>query len=342
VRTVYHEAAGIALTNPFPVMTYAEVMARYGSDKPDLRVSLELTDFTELMKTVDFKVFRAAAELADGRVAALRLPGGGSLTRKEIDDYTSFVAIYGAKGLAYIKVNDAAQANDSGLQSPIVKFMTEPVLKEILTRTQAESGDLIFFGAGRANVVNDALGALRAKLGHERGFASKEWKPLWVVDFPMFEYDENAKRWLARHHPFTAPKDGHEDLFSADPGAAIAKAYDFVLNGWEIGGGSVRIHREEVQSKVFRALGISAEDAQAKFGFLLDALKYGAPPHGGIAFGLDRMVAMMAGADSIRDVIAFPKTQRGQDLLTLAPSAVDDKQLRELHIRVRTSETPKA
>ncbi len=339
VRTVYQEAAGIALANPFPVMTYAEVMARFGSDKPDLRVSLELTDFTELMKTVDFKVFRAAAELADGRVAALRLPGGGTLTRKEIDDYTSFVAIYGAKGLAYIKVNDVAQINDTGLQSPIVKFMTEPVLKEILTRANAESGDLIFFGAGRANVVNDALGALRAKLGHERGFASKEWKPLWVVDFPMFEYDENAKRWLARHHPFTAPKDGHEDLFSADPGAAIAKAYDFVLNGWEIGGGSVRIHREEVQSKVFRALDISAEDAQAKFGFLLDALKYGAPPHGGIAFGLDRMVAMMAGADSIRDVIAFPKTQRAQDLLTLAPSAVDDKQLRELHIRLRKTES---
>jgi aspartyl-tRNA synthetase len=341
IRTVFKEAAGIELANPFPVMPYAEVMERYGSDKPDLRVSLELTDFTALMKTVDFKVFRAAADLPDGRVAALRLPGGGTLTRKEIDDYTAFVAIYGAKGLAYIKVNDVNLANESGLQSPIVKFMSEPVLKEILARTHAATGDLIFFGAGKANVVNDALGALRAKLGHERGFASKEWRPLWVVDFPMFEYDEGAKRWLARHHPFTAPKDGHEDLFSSDPGAATAKAYDVVLNGWEIGGGSVRIHREEVQSKVFRALDISAEDAQAKFGFLLDALKYGAPPHGGIAFGLDRVVAMMAGAESIRDVIAFPKTQRGQDLLTLAPSAVDEKQLRELHIRLRSVEPAK-
>jgi aspartyl-tRNA synthetase len=342
IRTVFLEAANIELANPFPVMTYAEAMDRYGSDKPDLRVSLELTDFTALMKTVDFKVFRAAAELADGRVAALRLPGGGTLTRKEIDDYTTFVAIYGAKGLAYIKVNDAAQANENGLQSPIVKFMTEPVLKEILARTGAANGDVIFFGAGKAKVVNDALGALRAKLGHERGFASKEWKPLWVVDFPMFEYDEGGQRWLARHHPFTAPKDGHEDLFSSDPAAAIAKAYDVVLNGWELGGGSVRIHREEVQSKVFRALNISAEDAQAKFGFLLDALKYGAPPHGGIAFGFDRVVAMMAGADFIRDVIAFPKTQRGQDLLVHAPSPVDDKQLRELHIWLRTSETPKS
>jgi aspartyl-tRNA synthetase len=341
VRTVFREAAGIELADPFPVLTYAEAMAKYGVDKPDLRVTLELTDFTDLMKTVDFKVFRAAAELPDGRVAALRLPGGGSLTRKEIDEYTAFVAVYGAKGLAYIKVNDVAQVNETGLQSPIVKFMKEPALKEILDRTGAANGDLIFFGAGRAKVVNDALGALRAKLGHERGFATNEWKPLWVVDFPMFEYDENAKRWLARHHPFTAPKDGHEDLFTSDPGAAIAKAYDFVLNGWEIGGGSVRIHREEVQSKVFRALDISVEDAQAKFGFLLDALKYGAPPHGGIAFGLDRMVALMAGADYIRDVIAFPKTQRGQDLLTLAPSPVDEKQLRELHIRVRATDTPK-
>jgi aspartyl-tRNA synthetase len=342
IRTVYHEAAGIELPNPFPVMTYAEVMSRFGSDKPDLRVSLELTDFTELMKTVDFKVFRAVADRADGRVAALRLPGGGTLTRKEIDDYTAFVGIYGAKGLAYIKVNDAAQLNENGLQSPIVKFMNEAALREILQRTGAVNGDLIFFCADSVQVVCDSLGALRAKVGHERGFAIKEWKPLWVVDFPMFEYDAEAKRWNARHHPFTAPKDGHENLLEGSPGEALAKAYDVVLNGWELGGGSVRIHREEVQSKVFRALGIDAESAQAKFGFLLDALQYGAPPHGGIAFGLDRMVAMMAGAESIRDVIAFPKTQRAQDLLTQAPSPVDEKQLRELHIRLRSTDGAKS
>jgi aspartyl-tRNA synthetase len=342
IRTVYREAAGIELPNPFPVMTYAEVMSRFGSDKPDLRVSLELTDLTELMKTVDFKVFRAVADRADGRVAALRLPGGGTLTRKEIDDYTAFVGIYGAKGLAYIKVNDAAQPNENGLQSPIVKFMNGDALREILQRTGAANGDLIFFCADNVQVVCDALGALRAKVGHQRGFAVKEWKPLWVVDFPMFEYDAEAKRWNARHHPFTAPKDGHENLFESRPGEALAKAYDVVLNGWELGGGSVRIHREEVQSKVFRALGIDAESAQAKFGFLLDALQYGAPPHGGIAFGLDRMVAMMAGAESIRDVIAFPKTQRAQDLLTQAPSPVDEKQLRELHIRLRSTDGAKA
>ena len=338
LRAVFREALGVELANPFPVMSYADAVARYGVDKPDLRVPLEFTELTDLMKTVDFKVFRGAAELADGRVVALRIPGGGSLTRKEIDDFTPFVAIYGAKGLAYIKVNDVTQVSETGLQSPIVKFLSEAVLREILKRTGAANGDVIFFGAGRAKVVNDSLGALRAKIGHERGFAVKEWKPLWVVDFPMFEYEEEAKRWVARHHPFTAPKDGHEDLLSAQPGEAVAKAYDMVLNGWELGGGSVRIHRAEVQSKVFRALGISAEDAQAKFGFLLDALQYGAPPHGGIAFGLDRMVAMMAGAESIRDVIAFPKTQRAQDLLTHAPSPVDEKQLRDLHIRLRQSD----
>jgi aspartyl-tRNA synthetase len=342
IRTVYREAAGIELPDPFPVLTYADVMSRFGSDKPDLRVSLELTDFTALMKTVDFKVFRVVAERADGRVAALRLPGGGSLTRKEIDDYTAFVGIYGAKGLAYIKVNDATQLNENGLQSPIVKFMNEGALREVLQRTGAANGDLIFFCADSVQVVCDSLGALRAKVGHERGFAVREWKPLWVVDFPMFEYDTEAKRWNARHHPFTAPKDGHENLFEGSPGEALAKAYDLVLNGWELGGGSVRIHREEVQSKVFRALGIDAESAQAKFGFLLDALQYGAPPHGGIAFGLDRMVAMMAGAESIRDVIAFPKTQRAQDLLTLAPSPVDEKQLRDLHIRLRTTDGAKS
>src|SRR5690606_367992 len=326
----------VDLPNPFPIMTYADAMRDYGSDKPDLRVPLKFTDLTDVMKSVDFKVFRAAADLADGRVAALRIPNGGTLTRKEIDDYTAFVAIYGAKGLAYIKVNDASKPSEEGLQSPIVKFLPPEALKTILERTGAQNGDLIFFGADRAKIVNDALGALRVKLGHEKGYAEEGWRPLWVVDFPMFEYDEDEKRWAAMHHPFTSPKDGHEDYLESDPSKAQAKAYDMVLNGWEIGGGSVRIHREEVQSKVFRALGIGEEEARAKFGFLLDALQYGAPPHGGIAFGLDRIVTMMAGAESIRDVIAFPKTQRAQCLLTQAPSPVDEKQLRELHIRLRT------
>jgi aspartyl-tRNA synthetase len=290
------------------------------------------------MRTVDFKVFRAAAELPNGRVAALRVPAGASLTRKEIDDYTAFVAIYGAKGLAYIKVNDAGKPGEEGLQSPIVKFLPPEVLRTILERTGAATGDLIFFGADRAKVVDDALGALRARVGHDRGLAEPGWKPLWVVDFPMFEYDEDAKTWAARHHPFTAPKDGHAAFLGSDPGRAIAKAYDVVLNGWEIGGGSVRIHQPEVQQKVFAALGISPDDQQAKFGFLLDALQYGAPPHGGIAFGVDRITALMAGVDQIRDVIAFPKTQRGQDLLVDAPSPVTEKQLRELHIRVRPSD----
>ncbi len=319
----------------FPRITYAEAMARYGSDKPDLRVKLELTDLTELMKMVDFKVFKQAAALKDGRVAAMRVPGGAALSRKEIDDYTTFVAIYGAKGLAYIKVNDVTKLSDEGLQSPIVKFMTPEVLGGILQRTGAVNGDLIFFGADRAKVVNDALGALRVKVGHEKGHAEAGWRPVWVVDFPAFEYDEEAKRWNAAHHPFTSPKDEHIGLLSTDPGKVQAKAYDVALNGWEIGGGSVRIHRAEVQAKIFEVLGISPEDARAKFGFLLDALQYGAPPHGGIAFGLDRLVTLMAGADSIREVIAFPKTQRGQDLMVNAPSAVTETQLRELHIRLR-------
>ena len=319
----------------FPRITYAEAMARYGSDKPDLRVKLELTDLTELMKTVDFKVFKQAAALKDGRVAAMRVPGGAALSRKEIDDYTTFVAIYGAKGLAYIKVNDVTKRSDEGLQSPIVKFMTPEVLGEILQRTGAVNGDLIFFGADRAKVVNDALGALRVKVGHEKGHAEAGWRPVWVVDFPAFDYDEEAKRWNAAHHPFTSPKDEHIELLSTDPGKVQAKAYDVALNGWEIGGGSVRIHRAEVQAKIFEVLGIAPEDARAKFGFLLDALQYGAPPHGGIAFGLDRLVTLMAGADSIREVIAFPKTQRGQDLMVNAPSAVTETQLRELHIRLR-------
>jgi aspartyl-tRNA synthetase len=342
VRSMFKETLGVDLLHPFPVMTYADAMRDYGSDKPDLRIPLKLTELTDLMKTVDFKVFRSAADLAGGRVAALSVPGGGSLSRKEIDDYTTFAAVYGAKGLAYIKVNDAAQPNEQGLQSPIVKFLGGDALVEILRRTGAASGDLIFFGADREKVVCDALGALRAKVGHERGFATTGWRPLWVVDFPMFEFNDESKTWGARHHPFTAPKDGHEELFQTDPGGAIAKAYDVVLNGWEIGGGSVRIHRPDVQAKVFSSLGISVEDQRKKFGFLLDALQYGAPPHGGIAFGVDRMTALMAGVDQIRDVIAFPKTQRGQDLLIDAPSPVTEQQLRELHIRIRASDAAKS
>ena len=341
VRTIFRDTLGVELPDPFPIMTFAEAMRDYGSDKPDLRVPLKLTEFTDPMKRVEFKVFRAAAELPDGRVAALCLPGGGALSRKEIDDYTAFVAVYGARGLAYIKVNDVAQPGEQGLQSPIVKFLSADVLQEIIARTGAQNGDLIFFCADREKVVNDSLGALRSRVGHDRGLAQPGWRPLWVVDFPMFEYNDETRSWAARHHPFTAPKDGHEDLFASDPAHAIAKAYDVVLNGWELGGGSVRIHQQEVQAKVFRALNISAEDQQRKFGFLLNALQYGAPPHGGIAFGLDRMVAMMAGVDQIRDVIAFPKTQRGQDLLVGAPSPVTEQQLRELHIRVRPSDQVK-
>jgi len=333
VRSVFRTVLETDLADPFPRLTYADAIRRYGSDKPDLRVTLELTELTDLMKHVEFKVFRAAADVAGGRVAALRVPGA-DLSRKEIDDFTKFVAIYGAKGLAYIKVNDKANLPE-GLQSPIVKFLPADVLAQVLERSGAQNGDLIFFCADKAKVVADALGALRLKIGHEKGYASSGWRPLWVVDFPMFEWDEPERRWGAMHHPFTAPKDGHEDLLSSDPGSALAKGYDMVLNGWEIGGGSVRIHRADVQQKVFSALGISADEARAKFGFLLDNLQFGAPPHGGIAFGLDRIVTLMAGADSIRDVIAFPKTQRGQCLLTEAPSPVDDKQLRELGLRLR-------
>ncbi len=332
VREVFRGVLGVELPKPFPRLTYAEAVSRYGVDKPDLRVPLELVELTDVMRRTEFKVFRQAAELAGGRVAALKV--SADLTRKEIDDLTPFVATYGAKGLAYIKVNP------DGLQSPIVKFMGKEELDEVLKRTEAKPGDLVFFGADKAKVVNDALGALRLKLGHEKKLAAKGWQPLWVVDFPMFEWDEDAKRWSAMHHPFTSPKDGHEDLLQSDPGRALSKGYDMVLNGWELGGGSVRIHRAEVQSKVFRALGISELEARNKFGFLLDNLQYGAPPHGGIAFGLDRMVALMAGAESIRDVIAFPKTQRAQDLLVHAPSPVDEKQLRELGLRLR--EQPKA
>ena len=340
IRTVFKEAIGADLPNPFPRLPYAEAMRRYGSDKPDLRVTLELTEITDAVKDVPFKVFANVANSENGRVAALRIPGGASMTRGEIDGYTEFVGIYGAKGLAYIKVNDVHQPNETGLQSPIVKNLTEAALKAILTRTGAQSGDLIFFCADRTKIVNDALGALRVKLGHEKGFVNgNAWEPLWVIDFPMFEYDEEDKRWVACHHPFTSPKDEHVDLLATDPGKCLAKAYDLAVNGWELGGGSVRIHRADVQEQVFKALGISEEEARLKFGFLLDALKYGAPPHGGLAFGLDRIAAMMAGTESIRDVIAFPKTQRAQCLLTNAPSEVDEKQLRELHIRLRNVKT---
>jgi aspartyl-tRNA synthetase len=339
IRSVFKQSLDVDLPNPFPRISYAEAMRRYGSDKPDLRVTLELTDVTDAVADVAFKVFSGPAT-SGGRVAALRVPGGASgatgLTRGEIDGYTEFVKIYGARGLAYIKVNDATKPNEEGLQSPIVKNLHETALKTIIERTGAQSGDLIFFGADKTKVVNDALGALRTKLGHEKAYVDgSAWRPLWVVDFPMFEYDEENQRWSACHHPFTSPKDGHEALMATDPGACLAKAYDLALNGWEMGGGSVRIHRAEVQEKVFQALGIGPEEQQAKFGFLLDALRYGAPPHGGLAFGLDRIVTMMAGAESIRDVIAFPKTQRAQCLLTDAPSDVDEKQLRELHIRLR-------
>jgi aspartyl-tRNA synthetase len=339
IRNVFRDVLGEELPEPFPRLSHAEALARYGSDKPDLRVALELTDLTEPMKQVEFKVFRSAADMAGGRVAALRVPGGGdAISRKEIDDYTQLVAAHGAKGLAYIKVNDVSKLPE-GLQSPVVKFLPPEALAQIIERTRAGNGDLIFFGADKAAIVNNALGALRVRVGHDKGHLEKGWRPLWVHDFPMFEWDEQEKRWAAMHHPFTAPKDGHEDLLATAPERALSKGYDMVLNGWEIGGGSVRIHRAEVQAKVFRALGISEEEARAKFGFLLDNLQFGAPPHGGIAFGLDRLVALMAGAESIRDVIAFPKTQRAQDLLVHAPSPVDDRQLRELGIRLR--EKPK-
>jgi aspartyl-tRNA synthetase len=343
IRTVFRNTIGVDLP-VYPVMTYADAMHRYGSDKPDLRVKLEFTELTPVMKDVDFKVFSTPATTKGGRVVALKVPGGGDMSRGEIDGYTEFVKIYGAKGLAWIKVNDVAKGRE-GLQSPIVKNLHDGAIAEIIARTGACNGDLIFFGADKEKVVNDAIGALRVKVGHSefgrtRGLFEDKWAPLWVVDFPMFEHDEEGDRWNAVHHPFTAPKDGHEDLMDTDPGACIAKAYDMVLNGWELGGGSVRIHRAEVQSKVFSALKIGPEEAQQKFGFLLDALQYGAPPHGGLAFGLDRIVTMMTKADSIRDVIAFPKTQRAQCLLTGAPSEVDEKQLRELHIRLRNAGAP--
>ena len=333
-RHLFKEVLGVALPDPFPVLRYEDAMRDYGIDKPDLRVPLKLTELTDVMKDVDFKVFSVPANAADGRVAGLRVPGGGALTRGEIDAYTEYVKTLGAKGLAWIKVNERAKGA-AGLQSPIVKNLHARSLAEILARSGAADGDLMFFAADKAAVANACLGALRQRIGHERGLAEKGWRPLWVVDFPMFEYDDESGRWKARHHPFTSPKDGHEQYLEAAPEKAYAKAYDMVLNGWEVAGGSVRIHRQEIQQQVFRGLKMSAEEQRAKFGFLLDALQYGAPPHGGIAFGFDRLVALMTGAEAIRDVIAFPKTQRGQDLLTGAPSTVADKQLRELHIRLR-------
>jgi len=336
VRFVFREAAAIELPAPFPILSYDDAMRDYGSDKPDLRVPLKLTELTDAVKDVDFKVFSGPANAPGGRVCALRVPGGGALTRGELDGYGEFAKTLGAKGLAWIKVNQRAKGAE-GLQSPIVKNLHARALATILERTSAQDGDVILFGADEENAVAAYMGALRQKVGHERGLAEKAWRPLWVVDFPMFEHDPDSKQWKARHHPFTSPKDGHEQFIESAPGKAYAKAYDVVLNGWELGGGSVRIHRPEIQAKVFEAMKITKEEQRAKFGFLLDALQYGAPPHGGIAFGFDRMVTLMAGAEAIRDVIAFPKTQRGQDLLTGAPTTVTEKQLRELHLRLRNT-----
>ena len=341
IRDLFANVLEQPLPNPFPRMTYADAMDRYGSDKPDLRIALELVDVSDLMQGVDFKVFSAPANDENGRVAALRVPSGNSLSRKEIDDYTKFVSIYGAKGLAYIKVNDLA-AGREGLQSPILKFLPDEVVDAILQRTAAETGDLVFFGADKATIVNESLGALRVKIGHDLNMVEHGWKPLWVVEFPMFEWDDKTQRWYALHHPFTAPRESDIDLLSNDPGKCLSRAYDMVLNGTELGGGSIRIHKTDLQQKVFEMLGIAAEEAEEKFGFLLQALKYGCPPHGGLAFGLDRLAMLMTGSSSIRDVMAFPKTQSAACLLTNAPSPVSDEQLKELNIRLRKAPTAEA
>ena len=341
-REMFKKVMDENLPESFPIMTYQEAMQRFGSDKPDLRVNLELIELTEDMKGVEFKVFSSAANMQNGRVVALRIPKGAELSRSEIDAYTEFVKIYGAKGLAYIKINDKNLLDEEGLQSPIVKNIHTEALKAIIEKTSAENGDIIFFGADKKNIVNEALGALREKIGHDKNHLSQEkWTPLWVIDFPMFDYDDEGKRWNALHHPFTAPKDGHEVLLEKDPGNCLSKAYDMVINGWEVGGGSIRIHDQSVQSKVFTALDISKDEATEKFGFLLEALQYGAPPHGGLAFGLDRLATLLAGAESIRDVIAFPKTQKAQCLMTSSPNSVGEKQLRELHIKVRPNNSDK-
>jgi len=337
ICNLFSNVLQIKLESPFPRMTFSEAMLKYGSDKPDLRIPLMLTELTDAMKEVEFKVFREAAQKPGGRIAALCIPQGSKLSRKEIDDYTNFVGIYGAKGLAYIKVNSLEKGLE-GLQSPILKFLPEETVKIILERTAANDGDLIFFGAGKLKIVNESLGALRVKIGQDLDLVEPGWRPLWVIDFPMFERNEDENRWQALHHPFTSPADGHEDLLETDPGKALSKAFDMILNGSEIGGGSVRIHRRDIQLKVFHALNIEISEAKEKFGFLLEALQYGAPPHGGIAFGLDRVVTLMTGEESIRDVIAFPKTQRAQCLLTQAPSLVAEKQLQELHLRLRRTE----
>jgi len=334
IRELFDKVLNVSLPNPFPRMSYEDAMSRFGSDKPDLRIALELVDVNDLMKSVDFKVFSGPANDEKGRVAALRVPNGASLSRKEIDDYTKYVGIYGAKGLAYIKVNDI-DAGIDGLQSPILKFLPNDVVTSIMQRTGAKTGDLVFFGADKAQIVNEALGALRVKLGHDLEMVSGDWQPLWVVDFPMFEWDDKADRWTALHHPFTAPRESDLTLLDSNPGQCLSRAYDMVLNGTELGGGSMRIHQADVQNKVFTLLGIDEEEANEKFGFLLDALKYDCPPHGGLAFGLDRLAMLMTGSASIRDVMAFPKTQSASCPLTDAPSAVNERQLKELNIRLR-------